>query len=219
MANAFAAGGEGGAGRSVGDDDEEFAALKTPGGEVRPERAGGIVADRRGPEGADAATFPRQRAQGEATAVLSVVTTSFSFMRMAKEILFSLRKFIHSTPTNSRSASRSRMLAAPKIARQRCINRTRAAVSLPPPSSSGTLHISGARARRVTAASIRMLTSRVPSFHRVRSSARCHGPTSPGSPITCGAGQSGPRRTCWKNRCNRRQVEATCAVAGRSQAR
>jgi len=70
MANAFAVGGEGGAGRSVGDDDEEFAALKTLGGEVQPERAGGIVADQRGPEGADAATFPQQRAQGEATAVL-----------------------------------------------------------------------------------------------------------------------------------------------------
>ena len=84
------------------------------------------------------------------------------------------------------------MLAAPKIARYRCISAIRSPLSLVPPLLSSTLHISGTRARRVTTASIRMLTSRAPSFHWVRSSARRHGPLTPRSPTTSGADQSCP---------------------------
>ena len=61
---------EGGAGRGVGGDDEEFAALEASRREVQPKRTGGIAASQRGAERVDAAAFSQPRAQREAAAVL-----------------------------------------------------------------------------------------------------------------------------------------------------
>ncbi len=77
---------------------------------------------------------------------------------------------------------------------------------LPGPSS--RVQNRGTRKRRVTTASTRKFTSRAPILQLVRSSASVHAPAGPIICATIGAAQSGPRSTCWKNRCNRRYVEA-----------
>ena len=95
--------------------------------------------------------------------------------RMTNGTFFSMRYVIHSSPTNSRSASKASIEDAPNTRRYRSIRSIRCRVELLPRWLRND-HIKGTLKRRVTMARTRILISVLPSFQLVLSSARSCAP-------------------------------------------